>query len=533
MNNLFAYSAFINAISAIIFGGFVFLKNPKKMANTLFGLMSLSLFVWSFAYGFWQLSTQKEMALLWVRILSIGALFIPITFFHWITVMYNINKKNRPIIITGYLLSFVLLFFSFQPLFISNVSPKLSFCCWPNAGPLYTLYLVLGYIGIISYSCFLLLKTHRKSVGHTKQQIKYIVLAVIFGFFGGATNFPLWYNIPLPPYGNLLVALYPLILSYAVIRHKLFDIKVVTTSLFVVIMATVLLFSLINSTTTYEYVSDGILFIAFLIFGYLLIKSVVREIRQREKMEQMTKQLAAANVKLKKLDQVKSEFLSIASHQLRTPLTAISGYLSMILEGTYGKITKRAEKPIANVFKASQQLNRLVNTLLNISRIEAGKIKLETKKMPIKELLQPIVEEFKIVAQEKGLYLKLSIDPDLPKIPIDQEKLNQVIMNLIDNAIKYTQKGGIDVKAELKRTESSKNILITIRDTGAGMDKEQLGQIFQKFKRGKAGQTNWSSGSGLGLFIAKKFVQLHNGKIWAESKGNNKGTTFFIELPTK
>jgi len=531
MNNLFAFSAFINAISAVIFGGFVFLKNPKRLANTLFGLMSLSLAIWSFSYGLWQLSQEKEIALFWVRILSIGSLFIPITFFHWITVMYNLNKRHRFMIVGGYVLALILLCFSFSPLFIKDISPQLSFPWWPGAGILYTIYLFVGYIGIIGYSCLLLLKTHRRSTGHTKQQIKYIILAVICGFFGGATNFPLWYKIPMPPYGNLLVALYPLILSYAIIKHRLFDIKVVVTSLFVAIMAVLLLLNAINSTTTFEYMSNGILIIAFLSFGYLLIKSVLNEVRQREKMEKMAEELALANIKLKKLDAAKSEFLSIASHQLRTPLTAIGGYLSMILEGTYGKISEKIRRPVANVFKASRDLNQLVNTLLSVSRIEAGKMKLEAKKISMADLLKPIVEEFKIVAQKKGLYLKLSIPADLPLVSIDQAKMNQVIMNIIDNGIKYTAKGGIEMSVNIERGESGQKTLINIKDTGAGMDQQQISQIFEKFKRGKAGETSWSKGAGLGLFIAKKFVELHKGKIWAKSKGLDKGTEFFIELP--
>ncbi|MBU4023179.1 HAMP domain-containing histidine kinase [Patescibacteria group bacterium] len=343
-------------------------------------------------------------------------------------------------------------------------------------------------------------------------------------------------NIILPIFGyNQLLKIGPSLslinfagfTSYAIVAKQLFDIKVILTSLFATIIAILLLFNALSSITNFEYAWKGSLFIIFLIFGYLLIKSVSKEVKQREKMEEMAKELAIANIKLKKLDQTKSEFLSIASHQLRTPLSAIKGYLSMVLEGTYGKISKKVEKPINNVFQASKQLNQLVNTLLNVSRIEAGRIKLEPIPTPIKEVLEPIVEEFKIVAQEKGLYLKLSFADSLPLIPLDKEKINQVIMNIIDNAIKYTEKGGIIIKCKMK----NEKLKITIADTGLGMSKEQLGEIFQKFNRGTAGETHWASGAGLGLYIAKEFTELHNGKIWAESGGEGKGSTFNIELP--
>jgi len=296
-----------------------------------------------------------------------------------------------------------------------------------------------------------------------------------------------------------------------------------------ILIILLLIFNIADSIAFLEYIWKTSLLGLFLVFGYLLIKNNSREIRQKKKMEEITKQLQKANLRFKELNKTKSEFISIASHQLRTPLSIIIGYLSMILEGAYGKISKKTVRPISNAFLASQQLNRLVNTLLNVSHIEAGKIKLEAEKMPVKKILEPIIEEFEITAQKKGLYLNLSIPASLPQISLDREKINQVIINVIDNAIKYTEIGGIIVEATTLKNKDK--ILIQIADTGLGMDKKQITQIFKKFKRGSAGEISWSSGAGLGLFVAKKFTELHDGKIWAESKGINKGSTFYIELP--
>jgi signal transduction histidine kinase len=528
--NLFALSGFINGISAILFGFFVFFKKPKDIVNKTFGLMSVALVVWGISYGFWQLSSNKEIAFFWIRLLSVGSTFIPITFLHWILSLYGLWQKRKGVIVAGYIFTIVLSIFCFTPLYIKDINPQLSFAWWPEAGIVYSIYLLIAYIGLISYALYELIKIYKKTKGHIHEQIKYIILAIILGFGGGATNFPLWYNIPIPPYGNFLVAFYPLILSYAIVKHQLFEIKVVLTSLFMAIISILLLFNIFGSSTNFEYILNGSLFTAFLIFGYLLIKSVLKEIKQREKMEKMAGELQVAYEKVQKLDQAKSEFLSIASHQLRTPLTAIQGYLSLLIEGTYGKIQTKAKRPLNNVFRASRQLNQLVNTLLNISRIEAGKVKLEAVPTSLEEILSRIVEEFKIVAEEKGLYLKLEAPSLLPPISLDEEKINQVIMNIVDNSIKYTDAGGIKITAQEK--EKSK-VLIKIADTGAGMSKEQLSHLFQKFSRGKAGQEGWSSGAGLGLFVAKQFTELHGGKIWAESDGPGKGSAFYIEIPQK
>lgn len=488
--------------------------------------MNLGLAIWCFGYWRWLSADTQEAALFWSRVLNFGATLIPILYLHWILIF--LKKQKKGIIIFGYIVTFIFLFFSFSPWYIKDVRPILDFYYWPQAGPLYLCYLIIGWLGLVGYAFYQLLKSHKTTVGHKKSQIQYIILGSIFGFGGGATNFPLMFGVSFfPPFGVPLLIFYPLLLSYAIIKHKLFEIKVVLTSLFVSFISILLLINAISSKALFDYS----IFVAFIIFGYLLIKSVGREIKQREKIEEMALDLKKAYEDLKKLDKAKSEFLSIASHQLRTPLTAIKGYLSMVLEGRYGKLKQKLNKPIKNVYKATGQLNQLVGTLLNISRIESGKTKVTKTKVNLKKLLAQIVEEFKVMTEEKKLYLKLNLDPDLNELLLDKEKITQVFINIIDNAIKYTEKGGITIETQRKRTELGKAVMITITDTGMGMIPKDIEELFQKFSRGPAGEKLWTGGSGLGLYIAKKFVEMHNGKIWVKSKGADQGTTFFIELP--
>jgi len=245
-------------------------------------------------------------------------------------------------------------------------------------------------------------------------------------------------------------------------------------------------------------------------------------------VEKATTELREAYEELKKLDVSKSEFISIASHQLRTPLTAIKGYISMILEKTYGNLPKNIEKPIKNIYLSNERLIKLVNNLLNISRIESGKIEINLEEISVEELIESVIEELKNETKDRGLYLKFEKPKSpVPKIMVDKEKLRQVIMNLIDNAIKYTEEGGVTIKLEI---ENSK-LKIIISDTGVGMEKEELEKMFESFSRGSAGTRLYTEGAGLGLYVAKKFIELQNGKIWAESAGKGKGSTFYIELP--
>jgi len=200
---------------------------------------------------------------------------------------------------------------------------------------------------------------------------------------------------------------------------------------------------------------------------------------------------------------------------------------------------------------------RLVNDLLNVSRVETGKIKLEIKKASPENIIQKAIEEVMPLADKKGLYIKWQKSKTpFSKIKVDPEKLGQVIVNILDNSIHYTERGGIEIKLKINLPASAtskmlqaksqpariatqsvaggkskvNSILIEISDTGVGMEKEDLSKIFESFSRGEAGKS-YTQGTGLGLYIALKIIEMHQGKIWAESPGKDKGSTFYIELP--
>jgi len=230
------------------------------------------------------------------------------------------------------------------------------------------------------------------------------------------------------------------------------------------------------------------------------------------------------------LNREKSEFISIASHQLRTPLTAIKGYVSLVLEGMYGALNDETRKVLDRVYKSNERLIELINHLLNISRIDAGKLELNLQESQLEDIILDIVQELDIESKKKNLYLKWSAPGiPLPRIRLDQEKVREVIFNIVDNAIKYTSNGGIEISCEI----TNSRIKLKIKDTGAGMSHEEISGIFKSFSRGKTGTKIWTEGTGLGLYVAKKFIEMHRGRIWAESEGANKGSTFYIELPIK
>ncbi|MCX6760736.1 MAG: ATP-binding protein [Candidatus Nealsonbacteria bacterium] len=518
----YVLTGLINAIASSFLGLFVYLTNKKNPVNRQFALFCLSVAAWSWAYIFWPGAQDKNTALLAFRVLHIGSIFVSTTYLHFVLTFLDLGEKKKKLLIFGYFLSFVFLIFDFTNLFIRDMVPKFGFKFWAEPGILYHFYLLMFFTWAM-YSWWLLAKAHEHSEGQKKVQIQYILLGTLIGFLGGSTNYFLWYNVPIPPVGNGLVVLYIILTAVAVARYHLFDIKVILTEILVGAIGILLLVQIFLSQSTFDYIWRGSLFFLFTISGSLLVRGVLQEIKYREKLQD-------AYQELQKLDKAKSEFVSIASHQLRTPLTAIKGYVSLLLEGSYGKLTDKNRPPIENVYQSTERLIKLINELLNISRIEAGGVDMNFEETPIEEVINLAMEETKMQAEKKKLYLKLEKpEASLPKIFIDKDKMKQVIMNLMDNAIKYTNQGGVTIRA---KSHDSK-VRIEISDTGDGMAEEEISKLFKSFSRGSAGNKLSAEGAGLGLHIAKRFVDFHNGRIWAESPGKGKGSTVFIELPIR
>jgi signal transduction histidine kinase len=345
-------------------------------------------------------------------------------------------------------------------------------------------------------------------------------------------------NYDFEQYGLFGMLFFMAFLAYLIVRYKAFDIKLIATQALVVGLVILIgsqFFFIQNPTNK---ILNGITLALALGFGYVLVKSVKIEVKRKEELQSLSDQLSDANAKLRQLDKAKSEFISIASHQLRTPLTSIKGFGSLLLEGTYGVVPEAQRGALEKIYISNERLIQLVEDLLNISRIEAGRMEFDFQEAQIEDLVQEAVMTLELSAKTKSLYLhweKPAIA--MPKLKIDVTKIKEVISNMIDNAIKYTQKGGITVKLESntdwdsEHKEHQSTVRVIVSDTGIGMDAEEIGMIFEKFQRGKQVSHYHTDGTGLGMFIGRKIVAEHKGKIWAESDGKGMGSRFVLELP--
>lgn len=249
----------------------------------------------------------------------------------------------------------------------------------------------------------------------------------------------------------------------------------------------------------------------------------------RQKIEEATKELRAANKRLRALDEAKDEFISMASHQLRTPLTSVKGYLSMALDGDAGKLKIEQQELLQHAFDSAQRMVYLISDLLNVSRLQTGKFVIENKPTNLAEVIIGEMDQLK--EQAVGRQITMNYDkPDrFPVLNLDETKIRQVIMNFLDNALYYTPKGGT---VTVTLTANSQAVDFTVTDTGIGVPKSVQHQLFSKFYRADNARKARPDGTGLGLFMAKKVVVAQGGAIIFKST-EGKGSTFGFSLPRK
>lgn len=246
-------------------------------------------------------------------------------------------------------------------------------------------------------------------------------------------------------------------------------------------------------------------------------------------VQNRTKQLSSALEEVKKISKVKSEFISAVSHELRTPLTSIKGYASILITGTVGKIPESVKERLKKINTHSDNLVKLINNLLDISRIESGRAELNFVNHDITSLIENVQDLLTPQIKQKNIQLVVRVNDNTPPLPIDVGQIERVFINLIGNAIKFTpEKGTITITAELE----DKNVKISVSDTGTGIKKEHLPKLFDEFYRVDNEINQNVKGSGLGLPLAKKIVEAHHGEIWVTSQVNE-GTTFYFTLPVK
>jgi signal transduction histidine kinase len=247
----------------------------------------------------------------------------------------------------------------------------------------------------------------------------------------------------------------------------------------------------------------------------------------QQQVRDATAELRDSNNKLKSLDEAKDEFISMASHQLRTPLTSVKGYISMVLEGDAGELNPTQHQLLEQAFASSQRMVYLISDFLNVSRLQTGKFTIERTPVLLSTVVEQEVGQLRNTAESRNLKLECSVPSSLPIMQLDESKLRQTIMNFVDNAIFYSRPGGT-IKVDLIKT--AKELVLTVQDWGIGVPVRERHRLFTKFYRASNARAVRPDGTGVGLFMAKKAIVAHGGSIIFESV-EGKGSTFGFRLP--
>jgi signal transduction histidine kinase len=247
----------------------------------------------------------------------------------------------------------------------------------------------------------------------------------------------------------------------------------------------------------------------------------------QEKVDEATRKLRHANVRLKELDATKDEFISMASHQLRTPLTTIKGYLSMILDGDVGKVKAEEKEMVQHAFDSAQRMVYLIADLLNVSRLQSGKFVIDNKPTYLPEVVEGEVQQLKEQAANRKIKMSYTAPKEFPTLNLDETKMRQVIMNFLDNALYYTPANG---EVTVGLAVSNDTASFTVSDTGVGVPKDIQHHLFTKFYRADNARKMRPDGTGLGLYMAKKVIVAQNGAIIFKSI-EGKGSTFGFSFP--
>lgn len=481
------------------------------VAQSLFSIGNF--FLWN------NCGVSNEAVIFWDRLLYIPGILMPPLIYHFALEFCGKNSRTDKISLgLSYLIAMGLVLISQKDYFVNGVFDY-QWGCHTIAQQGHHIFAIFVFYYVAKSIVYLYNYWRNEPKDSPKKGQSYFIFLAFLCYSFLALVIIVAYKIPIYPFFYLSLPLFALLMTYAIVEKNVFVSILAIDVLMVAILILVATFLIFPQATLIEsdVVTRIFFFLMILAASILLIKKNHEEIGRKEEVERVSR--------------LKSEFISISSHQLRTPLGAIRGYSSMMLEGDYGKINKKMEDPMNYIHDASIRMIKLVNSLLDVSRLERGKLAFViTPDVSIDGIVRECVKDVSLTAKAKGIYVRFKKEGKIPLITADEEKLKQAIHNIINNAVLYTEDGGVTVTTKKK---NSSMVLVQVVDTGMGITKEDFEKIFKSFSRGTGASQIYTQGTGLGLFVAKNFIEMHNGKLQVTSGGAGKGSTFCISLPIK
>lgn len=309
-------------------------------------------------------------------------------------------------------------------------------------------------------------------------------------------------------------------------RQYAFNLRVLAAVIFSSAFFAFLFSQVLAAKNELDFLIRSIIFATAVPAGYLLIAISIEDVADYCRVKSLARKLKQANRQLRELDMAKSDFIAIASHQMRTPLTIIKGYLAMIKDGSFGRVPPKIQENLDIIYRANERMIGLIEEMLNVSHIESGKVAFNANPLDVNNFIKKIIKELEQKAKTNKV--KIIFKPaQLRVIKLDKEKARHIIFNILDNAIKYSPQGTVFVRTK----KHAREIEIEFTDTGIGLSRSDKSRLFDRFWRSESAKNIFPEGTGLGLYWVKKLLDLLQGRIEVESAGPGEGTTFRIFFP--
>lgn len=521
------------ALFNFVLSGFILVNNPRNKINILFTVYAFFLTLWSVLLLIFR-NISIEYASFFMRAIYVSGLGIaialwelvryfpkeekpPHSFFSWLGLAAGITVSGTMFIPDFIVIRSYILADSTRSVLLNPLGYWIFF------------FVFFFYYGsALGKFLFRLPNTEGLLKRQTGLILTGTTIAVVFGgYFNIILPSPIFDNFHYIHWGPAFTLALVILVGYAVARYQFMNIKALVTELYAISLFITMAFTLVFPDFIQNFFFRTALLLSVTVFCYLLIRSVLREVERREQITTLARDLQDASSRLQELDRQKTEFLSIASHQLRTPLSVLNGYLGLLQEGGYGAPTKEMGETFKNMDESNTRLIKLVDEFLDITRIEQGRTKFYYAPHDISDIVDSCVKELGQRAEQKGLKLVWSRDAAPHTATVDDEKIRHGIFNFIDNAIKYSEHGSISINLK----ERDGGIVFAVTDTGLGFEEHDRLNFFQKFYRGENVQGTNVNGTGLGLYVVSKFIDAHGGKVWAKSPGLGKGSEFGFWIP--
>lgn len=519
--DLLTVGAAVAALSVI--GVVALLANTNRRVGRYFALFCFVNAVWGTVnYISYQIHDPK-LALISLRLILFTAVLQTISFSAFIKA-FGSKDLPRWFVYFAVPLGFVIAISALTPLYFRGIQTG-----GANLAPQPIVSPAIGIFALITFSFVLiglvsLFRQFRASAGERREQLIQILTgtAIMFGLII-LLNFlaPVLLNTTFfVPLGAVFVLPFAIMTGYAILNQNLFNVKVAATALLVFLLSIVSFADIIFSSTLLEVALRVGVFILVLVFGISLIRGVLREIEQREHIELLAKDLEVANAQQVAL-------IHFISHQLKGFIGKARGIFSMLQEGDYGQLPETMKPIVEEGFSSASQGAQTIQEILSASNMKSGKMTYTMAPFDFKELVDCIISSLKPNADAKGVALTIE-EPEGPVILTgDKMQLENAIKNLVDNSIKYTPQGSITATL----TDDEKLIRFKTVDTGVGISPEDMKHLFTEGGHGAESQKVNVDSTGFGLYIVKNIIEAHGGKVWAESEGTGKGSTFIVELP--